>query len=78
MRQNRIMDTEEARKQLPCLLGSASRGETTTITTQGKPVADVPVSEALARKRVGENFLRLHGTGRGLYGNVARHINGIS
>jgi prevent-host-death family protein len=79
MRQNRIMDTEEARKHLPSLVESASRGETTIITKQGKPVAAVvPVAEARARKRVGENFLRLRGTGKGLYGNVARHIDGRS
>ena len=78
MSQHRTMGAEEARKLFPSLVESASRGQTTIITKHGKPFAAVvPVSEARARKRAGASFLSLRGTGKGLYGNVARHIDAL-
>ncbi|MEK7878123.1 MAG: type II toxin-antitoxin system Phd/YefM family antitoxin [Pseudomonadota bacterium] len=78
MSQSRMMGAEEARKLFPSLVESASRGQTTIITKHGKPFAAVvPVSEARARQRAGANFLSLRGTGKGLYGNVARHIDAL-
>jgi prevent-host-death family protein len=75
LRQSRTIGVEEARKLLSSVLRSASRGKTTIITKHGKPYAAVvPVSAALVRKRVGENFLSLRGTGQGLYANVACHV----
>lgn len=78
MRQCKTMGAEQARKLFPSLVENASRGNTTIITKHGKPFAAVvPVSEARARKHTGENFLSLRGTGKGLYGNVARHISAL-
>lgn len=78
MSQRKTMGAEEARKLFPSLVENASRGNTTIITKHGKPFAAVvPVSEARARKRAGENFLGLRGTGKGLYGNVARHVDAL-
>ncbi len=72
------MGAEEARKLFPSLVESANRGKTTIITKHGKPLAAVvPVSQVQTRKRVGENFLALGGSGKGLYGNVARHIDAL-
>lgn len=78
MSQSRTMGAEEARRVFPSLVESASRGKTTIITKHGKPLAAlVPVSEARARKRAGESFLSLRGTGKGLYGNAARYIDAL-
>ena len=70
------MGAEEARKLFPSVVESASRGATTIITKHGKPLAAVvPVSEVRVHQRAGESFLGLRGTGKGLYGNVARHVD---
>lgn len=78
MSQRRTMTAKEASKLFPSILENAKRGNTTIITKHGKPVAAVvPVSEACARKRAGENFLGLRGTGKGLYGNAARNVDAL-
>lgn len=71
------MGAEEARKMFPSLVESASRGKTTIITKHGKPYAAiVPVAQARARTRVGERFIDLCGTGKGMYGgDVAKYID---
>lgn len=72
----RILGTEEARKQFPSLVERASQGKTTLITRHGKPYAAlVPPSQAQARR--GESFLGLRGSGKGLYGNVARYLDAL-
>ena len=69
---------EQARIQLPHIVAEAHAGFSSVITKHGKPYAAVvPVSEARARKRAGENFFGLRGTGKGLYGNVARHVDAL-
>lgn len=69
------MGAEKARKLFPALVESASRGKTTIITKHGKPFAAVvPVSQARARARAGERFVDLSSTGKGLYGDAARHV----
>ncbi len=71
------MGAEEARKMFPSLVESASRGKTTIITKHGKPYAAiVPVAQARARTWVGERFIDLCGTGKGMYGgDVAKYID---
>ena len=67
---------EEARKLFPSLVESASRGKTTIITKHGKPFAAVvPVGQVRARVRAGERFVDLCGTGKGLYGDAAKHVD---
>jgi len=78
MSRNRTIGAEEARRLFPSLVEGASRGKTTIITKHGKPFAAVvPVAEARSGKRAGEGFLALRGSGKGLYGNVARHIDAL-
>ena len=67
---------EAARKLFPSLVESASRGKTTIITKHGKPFAAVvPVGQVRARVRAGERFVDLCGTGKGLYGDAAKHVD---
>lgn len=72
----RILGIEEARKQFPSLVERASQGKTTLITRHGKPCAAlVPPTQAQARR--GESFVSLRGSGKGIYGNVARYIDAL-
>ena len=76
MSNRRVLGIEEARKRFSSLVERASQGKTTLITRHGKPrAALVPPSNAQARG--GEIFLSLRGSGMGLYGNVARHIDAL-
>ena len=76
MSNRRVLGIEEARKRFSSLVERASQGKTTLITRHGKPrAALVPPSNAQARS--GEIFLSLRGSGMGLYGNVARHIDAL-
>ena len=75
MAKPRSMGVEEARKVFPHLIESALQGKTTVITRHGKPSAVVvPIDAAAARNRAGGGILSLRGSGRGLYGDVARTI----
>lgn len=70
MSHRRILEAVEAHKQFHNLVQRASRGEITLIIRHGKPCAAlVPPHQTQARRRGG--FLRLRGSGKGLYGNVA-------
>ena len=75
-RRGDVVGAEVARQQLPDLLDRARRGGTTIITKRGEPhAALVPPESARSRSRV--SVARLHGSGRGLWGNVARHVEAI-
>ncbi|MSQ51314.1 MAG: type II toxin-antitoxin system Phd/YefM family antitoxin [Betaproteobacteria bacterium] len=76
MTNRRILGTEEARKQFPSLVARANQGKTTLITRHGKPYAAlVPPPQARASR--GESFVSLRGSGKGLYGKVARYIDAL-
>jgi antitoxin (DNA-binding transcriptional repressor) of toxin-antitoxin stability system len=76
MAKRKFIGVEEARKIFPSLVDSARHGETTVITRHGKPYAAVgPFDAASIRWRASEGILALRGSGRGLYGDVARSID---
>ena len=69
------MGAEEARKLFPRVVERASQGKTTVITKHGRPYAAVvPVAQARARRRVGETFLALRGSAKGVYGDAGKYI----
>ena len=70
----RAVGVEQARQRLPELLARAHRGEATVITRHGRPYAVlVPLEDArLVRPRASLTDLR--GSGKGLWGGIARHV----
>ena len=70
---NATLGVEEARRRLPQLLADAHRGEVTIITKHGRPYAAlVPVEEIRPARPV--SVLSLRGSGKGLWGDVAAHV----
>jgi prevent-host-death family protein len=67
---------EEARNQLPELLGAAEKGQPTIITKRGRPVAALMPIDSLRRGIRQQPLLPLAGSGRGLWGkSSARTIS---
>ena len=76
MARRKFIGVEEARKIFPSLVEGARHGETTVITRHGKPYAAVgPFDAASTPRRASEGILALRGSGRGLYGDVAKSID---
>lgn len=65
----RTIGSEEARAKLPELLQKAHQGSPTVITKRGRPYAALVPVETIAPKRARTAFLRLMGTGAGLFGD---------
>jgi prevent-host-death family protein len=59
---------EEARNQLPELLDSAEKGQSTIITRHGRPVAALVPAEACHGAPRQQPLTALKGSGRGLWG----------
>lgn len=70
----KIVGAEQARQRLPELLERAHRGEVTIITKRGKPYAALVPVEAAARARPTASLTSLRGSGHGLWGDVASHV----
>jgi antitoxin (DNA-binding transcriptional repressor) of toxin-antitoxin stability system len=66
-----------ARQQLPALLERARLGETTIIMKRGKPCAAIVPAEVAYGPRGALSLTKLRGTGKGLWGNVRRHVAGL-
>jgi prevent-host-death family protein len=66
---------ESARQQLPALLERASRGETTIITKHGRRCAALVPLEAANESPSPIPFTSLRGSGKGLWGNVTKHVD---
>ena len=68
---------EQARQKLPDLLARAHRGEVTIITRHGRPYAAVVPVDAVEVGRGTVSLNSLRGSGKGLWGDVARHVDSL-
>jgi antitoxin (DNA-binding transcriptional repressor) of toxin-antitoxin stability system len=73
MANRKILGLTEARKKFSRLITRVNQGQTTFITRYGKLCAAL-VPQPNIHVRADESFLSLRGTGKGLYGNVARYV----
>jgi prevent-host-death family protein len=71
MSKRRYTGVEETRQQLPALLDEAHAGRSVVITKHGRPYAAIVPLEALPDDRARQSFLRLRGSGAGLWGDDA-------
>lgn len=72
------MGAAKAHRQFTTLLENARSGETTIITKRGKAVAAVvPIGQSLRGTHSRERFVDLHGTGKGMYGDVAKYLDDL-
>ncbi len=69
---------EEARNQLPDLLGAAEEGRATIITRRGRPVAALVPLDAYSAPGRQQPLVSVAGSGRGLWGkNSTRTVRDL-
>lgn len=68
---------EQARQRLPELIDRAHRGEATVITKHGRPYAALVPVDAARLSQPSMSLLALRGSGKGLWGNVRRHVESL-
>lgn len=71
----RTLGLEEGRRQLPQLAQLAHSGQGSLLTKHGKPYAAIVAPEVLMNTRRRPSFLALRGTGKGLWGQAAAHVD---
>jgi len=71
MSRRRYSGVEETRQQLPTLLDQAHAGKPVVITKHGKPYAAIVPLEALPDAAPRPSFVRLRGSGAGMWGDDA-------
>jgi len=69
-----MVGAEVARQRLPALLERARVGETTIIMKRGKPCAAIVPAQVAHGPRGAVSLTQLRGTGKGLWGDVRRHV----